>query len=165
MDAEAWGDALFKRLWLSGVKADFYNVDWRSNIGGAADYHANASNAFVVAGQIASTIQDIPGEKVLMAHSLGNMVVSSMIQDHHLRVSRYLMCNSAVPAEASIPPSHGAKQPLISQSTPSDRNEPTGPNTSANISSMIPTNSGSAVHFPVTIRSMRSVMSGLALPL
>ena len=103
VDAEAWGDALFKRLWLSGVKADFYNVDWRSNIGGAADYHANASNAFVVAGQIASTIQDIPGEKVLMAHSLGNMVVSSMIQDHHLRVSRYLMCNSAVPAEAYDP--------------------------------------------------------------
>ena len=35
-----------------------------------------------------------------MAHSLGNMVVSSMIQDHGLQVSKYLMCNSAVPAEA-----------------------------------------------------------------
>ena len=35
-----------------------------------------------------------------MAHSLGNMVVSSMIQDHGLSVSKYLMCNSAVPAEA-----------------------------------------------------------------
>ena len=38
-----------------------------------------------------------------MAHSLGNMVVSSMIQDHGLTVSKYLMCNSAVPAEAYDP--------------------------------------------------------------
>ena len=35
-----------------------------------------------------------------MAHSLGNMVVSSMIHDYGLEVSKYLMCNSAVPAEA-----------------------------------------------------------------
>ena len=35
-----------------------------------------------------------------MAHSLGNMVVSSMIHDYGLQVSKYLMCNSAVPAEA-----------------------------------------------------------------
>ena len=35
-----------------------------------------------------------------MAHSLGNVVASSMIQDYGLQVSKYLMCNSAVPAEA-----------------------------------------------------------------
>jgi hypothetical protein len=35
-----------------------------------------------------------------MAHSLGNMVCSSMIQDYELNVDCYLMCNSAVPAEA-----------------------------------------------------------------
>ena len=99
-DAEKWGDAIFKRMWLSGMKARFYNVDWRSNIGSSANYHENASNAFVVASQIVSTIGSIPGEKVIMAHSLGNMVVSSMIQDYGLQVSKYLMCNSAVPAEA-----------------------------------------------------------------
>ena len=99
-DAEVWGDVIFKRMWLSGSRADFYNVDWRSNIGSAANYHENASNAFVVASQIASTINAIPCEKVVMAHSLGNMVVSSMIQDYGLQVSKYLMCNSAVPAEA-----------------------------------------------------------------
>ncbi len=38
-----------------------------------------------------------------MAHSLGNMVVSSMIQDRGLVPARYLMCNSAVPAEAYDP--------------------------------------------------------------
>ena len=99
-DAEQWGDILFKRLWLSGSRARFYNVDWRSDIGSDANYHQNASNAFVVASQIASTINSIPGEKVVMAHSLGNIVVSSMIHDYGLQVSKYLMCNSAVPAEA-----------------------------------------------------------------
>jgi hypothetical protein len=100
-EAEVWGDILFKRLWISGSKARFYNVDWRSDIDSDANYHQNASNAFAVASQIVSTItNDIPGEKVIMAHSLGNMVVSSMIQDYRLEVSKYLMCNSAVPAEA-----------------------------------------------------------------
>ncbi len=99
--AEEWGDILFKRLWVSGSRARFYNVDWRSDIGSDANYHQNASNAFVVASQIVSTITNgIPGEKVVMAHSLGNMVVSSMIHDYGLQVSKYLMCNSAVPAEA-----------------------------------------------------------------
>ena len=99
--AEEWGDILFKRLWVSGSRARFYNVDWRSDIDSDANYHQNASNAFVVASQIVSTITNgIPGEKVVMAHSLGNMVVSSMIHDYGLQVSKYLMCNSAVPAEA-----------------------------------------------------------------
>ena len=73
-DVEVWGDVLFKRLWLSGSRARFYNVDWRSDIGGPANYQENASNAFVVASQIANTIKSIPGEKVVMAHSLGNVV-------------------------------------------------------------------------------------------
>ena len=55
--AEAWGDILFKRMWVSGIRADFYNVDWRSNIGGPANYHENASNAFVVASQLASILR------------------------------------------------------------------------------------------------------------
>ena len=99
-DAGKWGDALFKRLWLSGARVDFCNVDWRSDIGSPANYHENASNAFAVAASLAPILEGIPGEKVVMAHSLGNMVVSSMIQEHGLVVSRYLMCNSAVPAEA-----------------------------------------------------------------
>ena len=99
-DAELWGDQLFKRLWHTGCNVDFYNVDWRSDIGSDANYHQNASNAFEVAAQLVTTITNIPGDKVVMAHSLGNMVVSSMIQDHGLQVSKYLMCNSAVPAEA-----------------------------------------------------------------
>ena len=103
-DAEKWGDALFKRLFLSGAHVNFYNVDWRSDIGSNANYHENASNAFVVASQLVTEITNsIPGEKVVMAHSLGNMVVSSMIQDYGLEVSKYIMCDSAVPSEAYYP--------------------------------------------------------------
>ena len=39
-----------------------------------------------------------------MAHSLGNMVASSMIQDYGLQVSKFIMCNSAVPSEAYYEP-------------------------------------------------------------
>ena len=103
-DAEKWGDALFKRLCLSGAHVNFYNVDWRSDIGSSANYHENASNAFVVASQLVTEITNsISGEKVVMAHSLGNMVVSSMIQDCGLEVSKYIMCDSAVPSEAYYP--------------------------------------------------------------
>ena len=105
-DAELWGDQLFKRLWHTGCNVDFYNVDWRSDIGSDANYHQNASNAFEVAAQLVTTITNIPGEKVMMAHSLGNMVVSSMIQDHGLVPARYLMCDSAVPSEAYYPPDY-----------------------------------------------------------
>ena len=100
-DAGKWGDAIFKRMWLAGSNARFYNVDWRSDIGTDANYHQNASNAFAVASQLASEITNaVPSEIVLMAHSLGNMVCSSMIQDYGLGPACYLMCNSAVPAEA-----------------------------------------------------------------
>lgn len=100
-NAEKWGDQIFKRLWLSGADIDFYNVDWRSDMGlTGANYQQNASNAFEVASRLVSTIAAIPGPKVIMAHSLGNMVVSSMIQDYGLTVEKYFMCNSAVPAEA-----------------------------------------------------------------
>ena len=77
-------------------------VELGRNAAGALDveFHQNACNAFEVAARLAPTIAAIPGEKVLMAHSLGNMVCSSMIQDHGLQVSKYLMCNSAVPSEA-----------------------------------------------------------------
>ncbi|MGN0846790.1 MAG: hypothetical protein ACI4RA_05335 [Kiritimatiellia bacterium] len=104
--AEIWGEQMFKRLWHTGCNVDFYNVDWRSDIGTDANYHQNASNAFEVASRLVSTIAEIPGEKIIMAHSLGNMVVSSMMQDYGLTnsVQQYIACNSAVPSEAYLAP-------------------------------------------------------------
>lgn len=101
-DAEFWGEQLFKRFWHSGFDVDFYNVDWRGDMGTDANYQQNVSNAFEVAARLAPTIAAIPGDKLIMAHSLGNVVVSSMMQDHGLTnsVSEYIVCNSAVPSEA-----------------------------------------------------------------
>ena len=105
-DAEFWGEQLFKRLWHTGCDVDFYNVDWRSDIGPDANYHQNVSNAFEVASRLWPELAAIPGEKVIMAHSLGNMVVSSMMQDYGLTnsIREYIVCNSAVPSEAYAEP-------------------------------------------------------------
>lgn len=98
--ARGWAAEIFKRMWQSGMMAKFTAVTWRSDIGSDANYQENVSNAFFTASVIAQQIKDLPGGKVLMAHSLGNMVCSSVIQDYELVPDCYLMCNSAVPAEA-----------------------------------------------------------------
>ncbi len=98
--ARGWAAEIFKRMWQSGMTAKFTAVTWRSDIGSDANYQENVSNAFFTASAIAQQIKDLPGAKVLMAHSLGNMVCSSVIQDYELVPDCYLMCNSAVPAEA-----------------------------------------------------------------
>ena len=99
-DSRGWSSEVFKRLWQSGMTAKLTAVSWRSNIGSSANYQENASNAFFTASILAPQVADLPGTKVLMAHSLGNVVCSSMIQDYGLQVSKYIMCNSAVPSEA-----------------------------------------------------------------
>ncbi len=85
---------------VENVTVEFHNIDWCSDIGPAGNFQQNASNAFEIASVIAADLNAVQGEKVVMAHSLGNMVVSSMIHDHRLQVSKYFMCDSAVPAEA-----------------------------------------------------------------
>ena len=97
-DARAWGDALFKRLRLAGSRARFHCVAWRGDQGGSANYQENVANAS--AGHLAAELKRIPGRIVLMAHSLGNVVASSMVQDHGLGIGAYLMLDAAVPAEA-----------------------------------------------------------------
>ncbi len=99
-NSRAWASEVFKRMWQTGMTAKFTAVSWRSDIGSSANYQENASNAFFTASVLANQVAALPGTKVLMAHSLGNMVCSSMIQDYGLVPSSYLMCNSAVPSEA-----------------------------------------------------------------
>lgn len=94
-----WFAEIFKRFWQAGAKVSFHGVTWASDQG-VADYHRNVYNAFKTAPALANLMNYTLGEKVVMAHSLGNMVVSSAIQDHGLQVRKYLMCNSAVPCEA-----------------------------------------------------------------
>ena len=98
--SRGWASEMFKRMWQSGMTAKFTGVSWRGDIGTDANYQENVSNAFVTASIIAQEVKDLPGTKILMAHSLGNMVCSAMIQDYEVEPDCFLMCNSAVPVEA-----------------------------------------------------------------
>jgi len=66
----------------------------------AFHYHENVENAFLAAPYLKNYVNGLSGEKIMMAHSLGNMVVSSAIADHGMGVHKYFMFNAAVAAEA-----------------------------------------------------------------
>jgi len=105
--AEAWGSEIFKRLYQSGSRAMYTAVTWQGDedplIGlmpAAAYYHLDVINAFQVASALVSEVTDLPGQKYVAAHSLGNMVVSSAIRDHGFNPARYFMIDAAVAMEA-----------------------------------------------------------------
>ena len=110
--ARGWAAEMFKRLWQSGSRAMFTAVDWYGNdsemlgwvpkYGGVApNYYANVEHAFATASRFVTDCAALPGRKTLLAHSLGNMLVSSAIKDHGLTdYSKYYMLNAAVPMEA-----------------------------------------------------------------
>ena len=104
-----WANQMFKRLWWAGSKSMFTAVDWKGDesqkylpaIGEVSpNYYINVKNAFVTAPHAIASINALPGEKVMLAHSLGNMLVSSAAKDYGLGYSKYYMLNAAVPMEA-----------------------------------------------------------------
>ena len=107
---QARGNAadVFKRLYWSGSHAKFYGVTWN----GAEtqplayglftpDYHTNVVNAFLTASNLASFLGTLTnGPTTLAAHSLGNMVALSAINDWNALISNYFMIDAAVAVEA-----------------------------------------------------------------
>ena len=113
-EAWDWSQAMFKRLWWSGMDAGFTAVLWRGNESQAwvpgencyatINYHQNVLNAFRTAETFAARVNALPGaKKFMIAHSLGNMLVSASRQFHGLQYEKYLMLNAAVPIEAYDP--------------------------------------------------------------
>lgn len=102
-DARAWASEMFKRLWQSGAQMEFYPISWESDIGPSYNYQVNVSNAFVTASRLAPIISQVSGRKVVIAHSLGTMVIAAAIQDYGLEVDKFIMLNSAIPSEAFDP--------------------------------------------------------------
>ena len=107
--AREWSDAMFKRLWLAGSRSMFTAVDWFGDDSQFAtifngdvtpDYYANVMHAFMSAPALTNVCVALPGEKVMLAHSLGNVLVSSAAVDCGLQYTRYYMLNAAVPMEA-----------------------------------------------------------------
>lgn len=110
--ADGWHSEFFKRLYQSQSYARFWGVTWD----GAYDdgkwyhsagqfYHRDAAHAFVTAKRLKAFLDDsrgqtMKGEVSVMAHSLGNMVVSAAIALENMEVNRYFMLDAAVAAEA-----------------------------------------------------------------
>jgi hypothetical protein len=70
-------------------------------LGTSLDYYSNVRNAFLTAPALASAVANLPGaHKVVIAHSLGNMVVSSAIVDSGMSVEKYFAIDAAVAMEA-----------------------------------------------------------------
>jgi len=98
--ARGWNAEMFKRLYWSGSKARFHGITWYGDKGGPANYQENVNHAFKTAPYLKDYVASVSGTKIMLAHSLGNMVVSSAIQDYGMSVQKYLMLDAAVPLEA-----------------------------------------------------------------
>lgn len=89
----------FKRLYWSGSRAKYTGVLWRGDMG-RTHYHASVINAFATAPAFAQYLSTLKGEVNVMAFSLGNMVVSSAIQDYDAHPDKYFMLHAAMAREA-----------------------------------------------------------------
>ena len=102
--ARGWNAEMFKRLWQNGCNAKYYAVTWRGDLSWwvfrGLFYHEDVVNAFLTAGEFNTVFSGMEDDTAVLAHSLGNMVVCSAIQDWFYRPSVYCMLNAAVPAEA-----------------------------------------------------------------
>ena len=116
--SRGWNAEIFKRIYQSGSRAMFTAVDWQGDDGqwpfqlpvyGYVDlnYYINVVHAFDTALYFAMVMRDLPGaQKFIAAHSLGNMVVSSAIEDWSqnsavgFQYNTYFKIDAAVAIEA-----------------------------------------------------------------
>ncbi len=110
LEARAWAAEMYKRMWQAGFDGQFVAVDWTGDSSQfhsrllddnyAPDYYVNVRNAFRAAAVLPKALRNVGSRNYLLAHSLGNMLVSSAAVDHQLEYERYYMLNAAVPMEA-----------------------------------------------------------------
>lgn len=94
-----WEAEIFKRMFVMGSHARFVGVSWYGSTG--VDYHKAVFHAFQT-GDVLNSQLGLPAgaDVTVVAHSLGNMVVSQAIQNGGFSPARYYMVNAAVPLEA-----------------------------------------------------------------
>ena len=66
----------------------------------SAPFCLGAAGVCASPSALAASCTNLPGRKVMIAHSLGNVLVSSAAVDHNLDYDRYYMLNAAVAMEA-----------------------------------------------------------------
>ena len=99
---------MFKRMYWSGSHAKFYAVTWQgadSQNAIVADvtgnFHTNVVHAFDTAPLLNNFLNSLSGTNIVAAHSLGNMVVLSTLNDcTNQSINTYFMLDAAVPMEA-----------------------------------------------------------------
>ena len=121
---------MFKRFYWSGSQARFYGITWngaesKQDVAIQAlpqsdrftpNFHTNVVNALQTALHLANFLNGMSGETTVAAHSLGNMVVLSAINDYNVTaIKHYFMIDSAVPIEAVQ--GDAAKEPAMIYST------------------------------------------------
>jgi hypothetical protein len=99
---------MYKRLYWSGSHAKFYGVMWNGydtqsqilpNVTG--NLETNVLHAFNTASALNTFLNSLSGTNIVAAHSLGNMVVLSTLNDYtNQSISLYFMLDAAVPMEA-----------------------------------------------------------------
>ncbi|MCF6237714.1 MAG: hypothetical protein L3J79_02695 [Candidatus Marinimicrobia bacterium] len=105
-----WHSEIFKRLYWSGSKARFVGVSWYGFERSPIDYHSNVVHAFETAETIGAQLKNMVADSpvTFLAHSLGNILVSSYLNDHYnkpdqaLNVKNYFLLNAAVALEAYL---------------------------------------------------------------
>jgi len=110
-----WDDAygsqceVFKRMYWSGSNARFHGVTWFGEhsrfplVGVTPNYWVNVLHAFDTADALAKYLNDLEGDVVVAAHSLGNVLASAAIALKKAKVSHYMIINGAVAMEAYDP--------------------------------------------------------------
>jgi hypothetical protein len=98
-------------MYWSGSHAKFYGVTWEgADTKGllpwplntfTTDYHSNVFNAFNTAPLLNDFLNSLNGTNIVAAHSLGNMVVLSTLNDYsNQTINAYFMVDAAAPLEA-----------------------------------------------------------------
>ncbi len=99
---------MFKRLYWAGSHAKFYGIMWNGYdsqgkiiTGVTGNLETNVVHAFDTAPLLNTFLNGLTGTNVVAAHSLGNMVVLSTLNDctNH-SIKQYFMLNAAVAMEA-----------------------------------------------------------------
>ena len=107
---------IFKRLHQAGSNARYVGVSWASDLArrdlsilglsiselGPVVYANDVIGAFIAAKLVKDALPEslLGVNATVVAHSLGNVLVSSAIQDQGMSVGNYVMLNPAVPTEA-----------------------------------------------------------------
>jgi len=104
--SQEWFPTIFKRLYWAGHEGHFIGLIWEGDEGPGIAYNNNVFNAMSIDNLVSLFIKNIkPKSKRvdIMAHSLGNMVVSQAIKHDNIKfgdINNYILCEAAVAANS-----------------------------------------------------------------